>query len=986
MDTVREAREKCPEIILVHVATFTGTEPPAYHKSPSASTHKVSLDEYRRASRKIMDLFKRICPVMSKASIDEAYLDASDILQQQILDDFGRGMLELTTHDHGSASIDQMLPSPLACDSDTDATPLVPVVRWVPVSRKGKEKETAIMNESTSSKFGVLVGDPPPVSFGWNDLLLRYAAKFAQHIRSTLFQELGYQASAGIAHNRYLAKICSALNKPDQQTVLLLSQTEPFLRTYPLTSIPALGGKLGALVENAFGAATAGDLMDYTIDQLILKLGPEQAHFVYNRCHGIDDSPVVDNKEPGTLTSVKNFLRYPVESLAKLERWIAMNSMDLWTRVIEEWEMRKRWPRSLTVSYTTRGHSQRSRTTAFPPRTVKGSHNSPDAVVAAVNECLSSEMRNGATSKGQPPGFSVHSNDIFPMTGFMLTAKSFQRELASASMMERWLSRPRNSQTISEPLADGPGGMAQRPKQQIMDDTEDFARVSGDKVHVRSESIDEMTSRMNSIDSTGIQNIDREQLPVLPKQNLTSMLKLNSQPTTVVESRRPASFPPIVPQIPAALHQFSASTVFNSENRMQASSTNSPASSSSSSAQTPPHMAYSSQFSSADMSFRSSTSTAGALSREYYSNVPPPHSSNSSLSPPPLILDGTIQPDLVEGSEFETSDSDQSILKTPPEPDSEEYDETDDEATGTDPEAAAGSDSDAEARIRDDAMLAHCSDDFRTAASNRANTSSGRKSEGIDGDRRPLSRGNSGAVRMRNSVYIQTVADLESAARYGEGYKNVNIDRHDDGSLEVAASGDTNGDMFIPALIAATRRKREIQIVRFQNSVDTPEGAISGDRDASIQEKRAPGSRRGGNSSSASKNDKDKTKARGKLKSTAAEDDEYDSSTDDEISSVLNQAVSAMMESISTSQAVMQIHCPQCPENAPPITSRDWETHRDWHIAKHLQERELRHESAARHFQRAFNDSEPSKPATKRAKREEESGKRRQQTITESWK
>ncbi|KAJ2449532.1 N-acetyltransferase eso1 [Coemansia sp. RSA 2336] len=975
MDTAREAREKCPEIVLVHVATFTGTEPPAHHKSPSANTHKVSLDDYRRASRKIMDLFKRMCPVMSKASIDEACLDASDILRQQILDDFERGMLELTTNDYGSASIDEMLWTPLSYDGSADATPSVPVVRWVPVSRKGKEKETALMNESASSTFGVLVGDPLPVSFGWNDLLLRYAAKFAQHIRSTLFQELGYRASAGIAHNRYLAKICSALNKPDQQTILLLSQTKPFLQTFPLTSIPGLGGKLGALVENAFGAVTAGDLMDYTIDQLGLKLGPEQARLVYNRCHGIDDSPVVDNKEPATLTSAKNFLRYPVENLAKLERWIAMNSMDLWTRVIEEWDMRRRWPRSLTVSYATHGHSLRSRTTSFPPRTVKGSQNSPDAVVAAVNECLVLETGSKSTNKGHPPEHSQHSSNMFPMVGFMLTAKSFQRELASASMMERWLTRTRKSQASAEPVVDGPGGMAQRPKQQIVDDPEDFARVSGDKVHIRSESIDEMTSRMSSINSTGIQSIDEEQLPELPKQNLTSMLKLNSQPTTAIESRRPASFPPIVPQIPATLPQFSA--VFNSEGRLQASSTNSPASSSSSSAQTPPHMAFSAQFPAADTSFHSSTSAAGALSREYYNTAPSP--SSSSSSPPPLIPDSAGQPDLIEGSGYETSDSDQSILKTPPEPDSDEYDETEDEAAESDPEAAASSSGDTEAENRDDTVPAPHSEGLRASASNRANVGSGRKSEGADSERRPQSRGTS--VRMRNSVYIQTVADLESAARYGEGYKNVNIDRHDDGSLEVAASGDASGDGFIPELIAATRRKREIQIVRFQNSVDTPEGAISGDRDASIQEKRAPGSRRRGSSAN-----KHKTKELGKHNPTIDEEDEYDSSTDDEISSVLNQAVSAMMESISTSQAVMQIHCPQCPESAPPISSRDWETHRDWHIAKHLQERELRHENAERHFQRAFNDSESSKPAAKRAKRDEEPGKRRQQTITDAWK
>ncbi|KAJ2117392.1 N-acetyltransferase eso1, partial [Coemansia sp. RSA 788] len=366
--------------------------------------------------------------------------------------------------------MDQMLLSPIPYDSDIDMALPVPVVRWVTVSRKGKEKETAAMSASPATEYGVLVGDPPLVSFGWGDLLLQYAATFAQQIRATLFQELGYRASAGVSYNRFLAKIGSGLNKPDQQTVILSSQAESFLYSYPVTNIPSLGGKLGALVENAFGAQTAGDLMNHTVDQLALKLGPEQAQFLYNRCHGIDDSPVEDSKEPGTLTSAKNFMRFPVESLSKLDRWISMNSVDLWTRVIEEWEMRKRWPRSLTISFTPRGQNQRSKTTAFPLRLAKGAQNSPDALAAAVRMCLStSDTEADSAGRGRPPRHQsipmTQTSGMFPMIGFSLTAKSFQRELASASMMERWLIRPRNNAGNNSTATDG--ARASRAKQQV---------------------------------------------------------------------------------------------------------------------------------------------------------------------------------------------------------------------------------------------------------------------------------------------------------------------------------------------------------------------------------------------------------------------------------------------------------------------------------------------------------------------------------------
>lgn len=59
MCKVWEAKKKCPNLVIVHVATLReGDTEPGYWENPDTHTHKVSLDHYRRESMKIIQLFK----------------------------------------------------------------------------------------------------------------------------------------------------------------------------------------------------------------------------------------------------------------------------------------------------------------------------------------------------------------------------------------------------------------------------------------------------------------------------------------------------------------------------------------------------------------------------------------------------------------------------------------------------------------------------------------------------------------------------------------------------------------------------------------------------------------------------------------------------------------------------------------------------------------------------------------------------------------
>lgn len=66
-ESITEAKKKCPELIAVHVATYSykdGEDELGYWEGATPETHKVSLEPYRRESVKILRIFSRYCPTI----------------------------------------------------------------------------------------------------------------------------------------------------------------------------------------------------------------------------------------------------------------------------------------------------------------------------------------------------------------------------------------------------------------------------------------------------------------------------------------------------------------------------------------------------------------------------------------------------------------------------------------------------------------------------------------------------------------------------------------------------------------------------------------------------------------------------------------------------------------------------------------------------------------------------------------------------------
>ena len=97
--------------------------------------------------------------------------------------------------------------------------------------------------------------------------------------------------SAGIAPNKFIAKIASDMNKPDGQYVVTPQQVDDFLRQLPVSRIWGVGKVTAQRLEKK-GIKTCADVRAHDIFQFVQQFGQFGEH-IHRLAHGIDDRPVV---------------------------------------------------------------------------------------------------------------------------------------------------------------------------------------------------------------------------------------------------------------------------------------------------------------------------------------------------------------------------------------------------------------------------------------------------------------------------------------------------------------------------------------------------------------------------------------------------------------------------------------------------------------------------------------------------------------------
>jgi DNA polymerase-4 len=121
------------------------------------------------------------------------------------------------------------------------------------------------------------------------------ATLIAQEIRARIFDTVGITASAGVAPNKFVAKIASDWNKPDGLFLVRPNEVDAFVAALPVKKLFGVG-KVTAAKLNGLGVQTCADLRGWTLLEL-------QHHFgsfgtrLHDLCRGIDNRDVSSSRE-----------------------------------------------------------------------------------------------------------------------------------------------------------------------------------------------------------------------------------------------------------------------------------------------------------------------------------------------------------------------------------------------------------------------------------------------------------------------------------------------------------------------------------------------------------------------------------------------------------------------------------------------------------------------------------------------------------------
>ena len=146
------------------------------------------------------------------------------------------------------------------------------------------------------------------------------ATLIAQEIRARIFDTVGITASAGIAPNKFIAKIASDWNKPNGQFVVRPQDVDAFVAALPVNKLFGVG-KVTAHKLNRLGVHTCADLRAWTLVDLQRRFG-KFGTSLYHLCRGIDTRAVKPDRERKSV-SVEETYAADLPDLAACRRALA---------------------------------------------------------------------------------------------------------------------------------------------------------------------------------------------------------------------------------------------------------------------------------------------------------------------------------------------------------------------------------------------------------------------------------------------------------------------------------------------------------------------------------------------------------------------------------------------------------------------------------------------------------------------------------------
>jgi len=305
----QEAREKCPGITLVTVPE---------HRD------KADLTKYRNASKEVMQVLRRFGGVVERASIDEAYIDLTAVVESRM-----------------GSIVDK---SELAVVNQLGNTHVVGEVG------EREEGVTSWLREIKAEEAE-------------SELRLAIGAAIVEEVRAAVYLETQFRCSAGIASCKTLAKLCCGLNKPNKQTVLPIAALSHLYSSLPVTKVRGLGGKLGDQVVTQLNCVTMQDLSTIPLKDLVREFEEKTGSWLFHLARGKDNEVVVERELPKSIGASKNF-RGPdiLDTRGKVKTRLRALAEEVVERLETDREEHGRVARHITVGGTLDevGHASRS--------------------------------------------------------------------------------------------------------------------------------------------------------------------------------------------------------------------------------------------------------------------------------------------------------------------------------------------------------------------------------------------------------------------------------------------------------------------------------------------------------------------------------------------------------------------------------------------------------------------------------------------------
>ena len=233
------------------------------------------------------------------------------------------------------------------------------------------------------------------------------AAEIAKKIKDDIKQELQLVVSAGIAPNKFVAKIASDFDKPDGFVVVQEKDMQDFLDPLPVKRIWGVGKKTEQQLNN-YGITTIKDIRNQSNRWLTDRFGKQGDH-IYQLAHGRDKREVISDAKAKSISSENTFS----EDISNRDTLIAYLSY-MTEQVASRLREKKR--KGKTVNIKIRFHDF---TTIVRSKTLPESTNQTEQIWQAVKMLF-----NAAVSKTSPirllgvgvSGFdnkTTHQGDLF---------------------------------------------------------------------------------------------------------------------------------------------------------------------------------------------------------------------------------------------------------------------------------------------------------------------------------------------------------------------------------------------------------------------------------------------------------------------------------------------------------------------------------------------------------------------------------------------